>query len=233
MKKILNELKKKEYAKLLENADDKIQIASQLYDLIEKYIKKLDQELHKFKLELEADHAGITSKLEQVISSKNNPNDTSTNGLMTASSNCMGGLNLNDESDFTLCSSTSNDLIMMMLNNNNPNNNSLLNDHSMLNNSATTSSHKRKHSILNEKNYLNQFNTSNNNNIHSSNVNNLVNRGGEDEDSSSSWNSRLDLNVNNVINNGNSNAVFHTTNRKNSLSCKYLIIKKLNVIFCF
>ena len=34
---------------------------------IEKYLKKLDQEIHKFKLELEADNAGITSKLERAV----------------------------------------------------------------------------------------------------------------------------------------------------------------------
>lgn len=199
---------KKEYSKLLESADDKVQIANQLYDLIEKYLKKLDKELEKFKLELEADHAGITSKLEQVIS-KNNSNElNSQNGLNSTSSNCLNFNSNTDDSDFTLCSSSTNDLLMLMLNNNSSTNTSILNDHSLLNNSATTSSHKRKHSILNEKTYLNQFNTSNNNV-------GLVNSNRDDEDSSSSWNSRLDLTVNNIV--SNSNAVFHTTNRKNAL----------------
>lgn len=39
--------------------------ANQLYDLVDKYLRKLEQELHKFKIELEADNAGITEILEK------------------------------------------------------------------------------------------------------------------------------------------------------------------------
>lgn len=36
-----------------------------MYDLVERYLRKLDSELFKFKLELEADHNGITEILEK------------------------------------------------------------------------------------------------------------------------------------------------------------------------
>lgn len=45
--------------------EEKITMAKQMHELIGKYHKKLEQELHKFKIELEADHAGITESLEQ------------------------------------------------------------------------------------------------------------------------------------------------------------------------
>ena len=38
----------------------KIQIAEESYGLVDRYLRKLDQELHKFQLELEADNRGIT-----------------------------------------------------------------------------------------------------------------------------------------------------------------------------
>eukprot|EP00118_Oscarella_pearsei_P002179 m.9758 g.9758 ORF g.9758 m.9758 type:complete len:471 (+) comp21608_c0_seq3:27-1439(+) len=56
---------KDEYQKILDDADDKNNMASQIHELVEKYLKKLDQELSKFKFELEADSAGITEILEQ------------------------------------------------------------------------------------------------------------------------------------------------------------------------
>ncbi len=90
---------------------------------IEKYLKKLDVELQKFKLELEADHAGITSKLEQVISStissdngSGNMDSLGTNGQCSLN----GGSSVykfgHDQiSDFTLNSSaTTNELMKMM-----------------------------------------------------------------------------------------------------------------------
>ncbi|CAG0889776.1 unnamed protein product, partial [Darwinula stevensoni] len=55
----------KEYYKTLEDADEKVQMASQMYDLVDRYLRRLDTELHKFKLELEADNPGITETLEQ------------------------------------------------------------------------------------------------------------------------------------------------------------------------
>lgn len=40
-------------------------VASQMYDLVDKYLRRLDTELHKFKCELEADNKGITEILEK------------------------------------------------------------------------------------------------------------------------------------------------------------------------
>ncbi|XP_071816107.1 inhibitor of growth protein 3-like isoform X2 [Apostichopus japonicus] len=56
---------RKEYYKVLEEADEKVQLANQIYDLVERYLRKLDQEVSRFKMELEADHAGITEVLER------------------------------------------------------------------------------------------------------------------------------------------------------------------------
>lgn len=36
-----------------------------MYDLVDKYLRRLDSELHKFKCELEADNKGITEVLEK------------------------------------------------------------------------------------------------------------------------------------------------------------------------
>lgn len=46
-------------------ADEKVHQANQMHELVEKYVRKLDQELLKFKMELEADNAGITEVLER------------------------------------------------------------------------------------------------------------------------------------------------------------------------
>lgn len=54
-----------EYTKILVDADEKIQLANQMYDLVERYMRRLDSELFKFKCELEADHNGITEILEK------------------------------------------------------------------------------------------------------------------------------------------------------------------------
>ncbi|KAJ8373604.1 hypothetical protein SKAU_G00041840 [Synaphobranchus kaupii] len=59
------EVIKKDYYKALEDADEKVQLASQIYDLVDRHLRKLDQELAKFKMELEADNAGITEVLER------------------------------------------------------------------------------------------------------------------------------------------------------------------------
>ena len=56
---------RRDYYKVLEDADEKVQLASQMYDLVERYLRRLDSELHKFKCELEADHNGITEILEK------------------------------------------------------------------------------------------------------------------------------------------------------------------------
>lgn len=56
---------RKEYHKLLDDADEKLNIATNMHDLLERYMRKLDQELEKFKFELEADSPGITEVLEK------------------------------------------------------------------------------------------------------------------------------------------------------------------------
>lgn len=55
----------KDYYKILEDADEKVALASLMYDLVDRYLRRLDSELHKFKCELEADHIGITEILEK------------------------------------------------------------------------------------------------------------------------------------------------------------------------
>lgn len=55
----------KEYYKTLEDADEKVHMANQMYELVDKYLRRLDTELHKFKCELEADNKGITEVLEK------------------------------------------------------------------------------------------------------------------------------------------------------------------------
>ncbi|EFX81509.1 inhibitor of growth protein 3-like [Daphnia pulex] len=56
---------RKDYFKVLDDADEKVQQANQMYDLVDRYLRRLDQELHKFKMELEADNRGITEVLEK------------------------------------------------------------------------------------------------------------------------------------------------------------------------
>ncbi|XP_064604419.1 inhibitor of growth protein 3-like [Liolophura sinensis] len=56
---------KKDYYKALEDADEKVQLGNQIYEMVERHLRKLDQELSKFKMELEADNAGITEVLEK------------------------------------------------------------------------------------------------------------------------------------------------------------------------
>jgi len=56
---------RKEYQKVIEDASEKVQLAEDSYSLVDKYMRKLDQELLKFKLELEADNRGITEILEK------------------------------------------------------------------------------------------------------------------------------------------------------------------------
>ncbi|KAK4882400.1 hypothetical protein RN001_005719 [Aquatica leii] len=56
---------RKEYYKSLEDADEKVHLANQMYELVDKYLRRLDTELHKFKCELEADNKGITEVLEK------------------------------------------------------------------------------------------------------------------------------------------------------------------------
>lgn len=56
---------KKDYLKTLEDSEEKVQLANQIYELVDRYLKRLDNELLKFKCELEADNQGITELLEK------------------------------------------------------------------------------------------------------------------------------------------------------------------------
>ncbi|XP_037936211.1 inhibitor of growth protein 3 [Teleopsis dalmanni] len=54
-----------DYIKVMEDADEKVSIATQAHELVLRYLRRLDTELFKFKCELEADHNGITEVLER------------------------------------------------------------------------------------------------------------------------------------------------------------------------
>ncbi|XP_054280437.1 inhibitor of growth protein 3-like [Macrosteles quadrilineatus] len=56
---------RKDYYKTLEDADEKVQLANHMHDLVSRYLRRLEQETHKFKMELEADNMGITEILEK------------------------------------------------------------------------------------------------------------------------------------------------------------------------
>eukprot|EP00088_Acartia_fossae_P039772 TRINITY_DN41398_c0_g1_i1.p1 TRINITY_DN41398_c0_g1~~TRINITY_DN41398_c0_g1_i1.p1 ORF type:complete len:192 (+),score=21.90 TRINITY_DN41398_c0_g1_i1:38-577(+) len=56
---------KKGYDKVIEEANEKLHIAEDCYGLVDRYLRKLDQELQKFQLELEADNGGITEILQK------------------------------------------------------------------------------------------------------------------------------------------------------------------------
>lgn len=84
----------KEYYKILEEADEKVHLANLMYDLVERYLRRLDSELFKFKCELEADHNGITEilekrslELEGNSSSNSNCNNILNNSTSNTSSN--------------------------------------------------------------------------------------------------------------------------------------------------
>lgn len=63
-----------EYLKILEEAEEKVDLANQIYDLVERYLKRLDSELQKFKIELEVDNSGITEILERSMLKLSRPN---------------------------------------------------------------------------------------------------------------------------------------------------------------
>ena len=50
---------------VIEESNEKVLISEESYGLVDRYLRKLDQELHKFKMELEADNRGITEILEK------------------------------------------------------------------------------------------------------------------------------------------------------------------------
>jgi hypothetical protein len=64
--------KQAEYDKLVEKHQQlikattaKINLANDSHDIVERYYKKLENDLNKFKMELEADYSGITETLEK------------------------------------------------------------------------------------------------------------------------------------------------------------------------
>ncbi|XP_026756050.2 inhibitor of growth protein 3 isoform X1 [Galleria mellonella] len=71
------------YNKTLEEADEKVALANQMRDLVDRYLRRLDTELHKFKCELEADNKGITELLEK----RSLDLDTNTNHTSTSNNN--------------------------------------------------------------------------------------------------------------------------------------------------
>ena len=54
-----------EFAGVLRESTEKVNLATQISDLLDRYMKRLDHDLNRFTLELEADTAGITEILEQ------------------------------------------------------------------------------------------------------------------------------------------------------------------------
>lgn len=90
---------RKEYYKVLEDADEKVTIATQIHELVQRYLKRLDTELFKFKCELEADNNGITEILEK-RSLEMDGNSTAATALLNAGNvsqkeNRYYGLNAN------------------------------------------------------------------------------------------------------------------------------------------
>lgn len=73
---------RRDYYKVLEDADEKVHLSSQMYDLVERYLRRLDSELHKFKCELEADHNGITEILEKRSLELDGNSSSNSNSLM-------------------------------------------------------------------------------------------------------------------------------------------------------
>ncbi|KAJ6222416.1 hypothetical protein RDWZM_000961 [Blomia tropicalis] len=70
-----------DFQKILEITEENVTTATKLIELIEKYSRKLDQETLKFKIELEADHAGITEILEKRSLEMDHPPNHGSNHL--------------------------------------------------------------------------------------------------------------------------------------------------------
>lgn len=89
---------RRDHYKVLEDADEKVQLASQMYDLVERYLRRLDSELHKFKCELEADHNGITEILEKRSLELDGNSSSNSNSIMN---NLLGssGANYNSQKE--------------------------------------------------------------------------------------------------------------------------------------
>lgn len=53
------------HQQLIKATTAKINLANESHDIVERYYKKLENDLNKFKMELEADYSGITETLEK------------------------------------------------------------------------------------------------------------------------------------------------------------------------
>ncbi|ALC48643.1 Ing3 [Drosophila busckii] len=73
---------RREYYKVMEDADEKVAIATQIHELVERYLRRLDSELFKFKCELEADNNGITEILEKRSLELDGNNSTAATALL-------------------------------------------------------------------------------------------------------------------------------------------------------
>ncbi|KAH7641272.1 inhibitor of growth protein 3 [Dermatophagoides farinae] len=96
---------RQDFEKIIEYSFEKFSIAIQLGELIDKYYRRLEMDLQKFKLELEADNAGITERLEKRISESDNVVSTNYSrgekrkhaSLMTLNTGCGKYNNNNDK----------------------------------------------------------------------------------------------------------------------------------------
>ncbi|XP_057297235.1 inhibitor of growth protein 3-like [Hydractinia symbiolongicarpus] len=86
------------YKQALDDADEKVSMASQIYDLVDRHLRKLDQELTRFKMELEADCSGITEILERRSMVYNE--DTSLDALYNATYNHSSNTEANQKRKF-------------------------------------------------------------------------------------------------------------------------------------
>jgi len=64
------------FKRIMEIADEKVSLSTQLHASVSRYLQKLEKELGKFKAELEADSEGITDVLEQMAMKEPEPPDS-------------------------------------------------------------------------------------------------------------------------------------------------------------
>lgn len=53
------------HQQLIKDSEAKINLANESHEIVDRYYKKLENDLNKFKMELEADYSGITETLER------------------------------------------------------------------------------------------------------------------------------------------------------------------------
>lgn len=99
---------RKEYYKVLEDADEKVAIATQIHDLVERYLRRLDSELFKFKCELEADNNGITEILEKRSLELDGSSSLSSNIGNQKENRYFGSLATNNHTASTLAAAPTN-----------------------------------------------------------------------------------------------------------------------------